>query len=147
MKRAVAWFAENSVAANLLMVLILAGGLLMVPSLKMELFPELSADLITISVVYPGAAPEEVEEAVCVRIEEEIQGLEGIKRVKSTASENVGAITVELLTGMDTRKLLDDIKSRIDAIDTFPDEVEKPVVQELVIPSPGYQRSRIRRGG
>ena len=132
MKRAVAWFAENSVAANLLMVLILAGGLLMVPSLKMELFPELSADLITISVVYPGAAPEEVEEAVCVRIEEEIQGLEGIKRVKSTASENVGAIMVELLTGMDTRKLLDDIKSRIDAIDTFPDEVEKPVVQELV---------------
>ena len=72
MKGAIAWFAENSVAANLLMLLIIGGGFLALGSIKQEVFPEVSLDMITITVPYPGAAPEEVEEAVCVRIEEEI---------------------------------------------------------------------------
>ncbi len=132
MKGAVAWFAENSVAANLLMALIIVGGFLTISGLKIEVFPEFSSELITVSVVYPGAAPEEVEEAVCVRIEEKIQGLEGIKRITSNAQENLGSVTVELLPGVDVRKTLDDIKSRVDAIDTFPDETETPVAREVV---------------
>ncbi len=132
MHRILEWFAKNPVAANLAMVLIIAGGLLTLPGIKQEVFPEVASDLINISVPYLGAAPEEVEEAVCVRIEEEVQSLEGIKRITSRASEGVGTVTLELLPGTDIRQLLDDVKARVDAIDTFPEETEKPVIQELL---------------
>lgn len=133
MKAIIAWFARNTVAANLLMFLILGGGLLTVSKLRMEIFPEFSADVISVSVVYPGAAPAEVEEAICVRIEEAVQGLEGIKEISSTASENVGTVNIEVQTGFDIRKLLDDVKARVDAIDTFPVEAEEPTSREIVI--------------
>jgi multidrug efflux pump subunit AcrB len=126
------WFARNRVAANLVMLLILASGILTFSGIKQEVFPELSIDIITVSVPYLGAAPEEVEEGVCVRIEEEIQSLEGIKRITSRASEGVGSVSIELLPGTDVRKLLDDVKARVDAIDTFPEETEEPVIQELL---------------
>ncbi|MFC1513738.1 efflux RND transporter permease subunit [candidate division KSB1 bacterium] len=132
MNRAIAWFAENRVAANLLMFLILAAGFFSITQVKMEVFPEFSADMITVSVAYLGAAPEEVEEGVCVRIEEAVQDLEGIKKLTSTASEGVGSVTIEVEPDYDSRKLLDDIKSRVDAISTFPVETEKPVIQEIV---------------
>ena len=133
MNRAISWFANNIVAANLLMAIILGGGLLTISKLKMEVFPEFSSEIISVSMIYRGAAPEEVEEAVCVRIEEAIQGLEGIKRIRSTASENSGSVSIELLPGSDSRKVLDDVKSAIDAIDTFPDETEEPRVKEIVL--------------
>lgn len=132
MNRAIEWFAKNSVAANLLMISIIALGLMTVFSLKKEVFPEASLDMVSVSVLYRGAAPEEVEEGVVVRIEEAIQDLEGIKRISSTASENVGAVIIELKTGYDPSQVLEDIKSRVDAIDTFPEETEKPVVSELL---------------
>jgi multidrug efflux pump subunit AcrB len=132
MNRAIAWFAENRVTANLLMIMILAAGSISLVRLKLEVFPEFSSDMISVSVPYLGAAPEEVEEGVCVRIEEAIQDLEGIKKINSTASEGVGTVAVEVETGYDTRKLLDDIKSRVDAITTFPLETEKPVIQEVL---------------
>lgn len=128
-----AWFAKNSVAANLVMFCIVAGGLITSFSIKMEVFPEFEADIITASVAYLGAAPEEVEEAVCVRIEEAVQDLEGIKKLNATASEGVGTVTIEVMSGYDTRKLLDDVKARIDAISTFPVETEKPVIQEIIL--------------
>jgi multidrug efflux pump subunit AcrB len=129
----IAWFAGNGVAANLLLVVIAAGGWLSLSTLKKEVFPEFSSDTISVTVEYRGAAPEEVEEGVCVRIEEAIQGLDGIKRIRSTASEGVGTVIVELLPGADTRRVLDDVKARVDAIDTFPAETEKPVIQEIII--------------
>jgi multidrug efflux pump subunit AcrB len=131
MNRAIEWFARNRVAANLLMALILAGGVVTLLTVKLEVFPEVSLDLITVSVEYRGAAPEEVEEAVCQRIEEAIQGLDGVKRVTSNAQENIGVVNVELLLDADSRKVLDDIKNRVDAIDTFPEETEKPVITEV----------------
>jgi len=109
MHRILEWFAKNPVAANLAMVLIVAAGLLTLPGIKQEVFPEVASDLINISVPYLGAAPEEVEEAICVRIEEEVQSLEGIKRITSRASEGVGTVTLELLPGTDIRQLLDDV--------------------------------------
>ena len=133
MKSMIAWFAKNTVVANLLMILILGTGAMTVSKLRMEIFPEFSADVISVSVVYPGAAPAEVEEAICVRIEEAVQGLEGIKEISSNASENVGTVSIEVQPGFDIRKLLDDVKSRIDAIDTFPDEAEEPTSREIVI--------------
>ena len=90
MHGAIAWFAHNPVAANLIMLGIVFGGLLTIPQIRQEVFPEIEVELVTVSVAYPGAAPAEVEEAICVRIEEEIQGVDGIDRVRSTASEVFG---------------------------------------------------------
>ncbi len=131
MKNAIEWFARNSVAANLLMVLIMGGGLFLVSSIRLEVFPEFSSDVINISMVYRGAAPEEVEEAICVRIEEAVQGLDGIDRITSTASENRGTVNIEVESGTDLRTLLDDVKARVDAITTFPAETEKPIIREI----------------
>ncbi len=131
MNRTLAWFASNSVVANLMMVLIIAAGLLTIPTIKKEIFPEFSIDIINISVRYLGAAPEEVEEGVSIRIEEAIQDLDGVKRITSNSSEGVGSVLVELESGADPRKLLDDIKTRVDAITTFPEETEKPIINEM----------------
>jgi len=132
MIRIIEWFVKNPVAANLIMVLIIAGGLLTMSGIEQEVFPEIASDMISITVPYLGAAPEEVEEAVCIPIEEEVQSLEGIKRITSRASEGLGTVMLELEPSADMRTLLDDVKARIDAIETFPEETEKPVIQELL---------------
>ena len=132
MKGLISWFANNGVVANLLLIIIAAVGLMAVFSVNQEVFPEFEAELISVTVPYRGAAPEEVEEAICVRIEEALQGLEGVKRLTSTASEGSGSVMVEVETGYNTRVLLDDVKARVDAISTFPDETEKPIVQEML---------------
>ncbi len=128
MNRAIAWFAGNHVAANLLMMLLVVGGLLSIPTIKQELMPELSLDVVTVSVAYPGAAPIEIEEGICIRIEEELQGLRGVKRLSSTAAEGFCLVSVELVAGEDVRRRLDEIRSRVDGIDSFPEEAEKPVI-------------------
>ncbi len=128
-----AWFARNPVAANLLMLLIIFGGLTSMGQVRTEVFPELAPEIITVTVAYLGAAPEEVEEAVCARIEERVADLETVKRVRSSAGEGVGLVSIELFEGADVREALDDVKSRVDAIDTFPAETEKPVIQEVVM--------------
>jgi len=141
----ISWFAKNSVAANIIMVVALIGGaaaLLGLPlekitgkartsAIKQEVFPEFALDLITVTVLYLGAAPAEVEEGVCIRIEEAVQGLDGIKEITSNASEGVGVVTIKLTLDADSRKVLDEVKARVDAIDTFPEETEKPVITEL----------------
>ncbi len=128
------WFAKNGVAANLLMILvIIAGYTSMQSKVSKEVFPEFSVDLITVTVPYLGAAPEEVEEAVCTRIEERVADLESVSRVRSTAAEGVGTVIIELLEGVNTREALDDVKTRVDAIDTFPEETEKPIIQEAIL--------------
>ena len=128
----ISWFARNGVAANLLMTVIVVMGAVTIPGLKKEIFPEYAIDMVTVSVDFRGGTPEEIEETVCVRIEEDIQDLDGIKKITSTATEGNGTVIVEVMTGYDSRRLLDDIKSRVDSIDTFPDETEKPVVQEIL---------------
>lgn len=133
MKAAIAWFARNSVAANLLMLVILVAGLMVLPRIKMEIFPEVEADLVTISVPYRGASPEEVEKGVCIRVEERIQGIEGIERLNCTASEGAGLVLAEVHSWADTDAVLDDIKTEVDAIDTFPAETEKPVVKRATM--------------
>jgi multidrug efflux pump subunit AcrB len=130
--RAIAWFARNSVAANLLLLMMVVGGLATAPSVTLEAFPELTTGIITVTVEYPGAAPLEVEEGITVRVEEQLYGLEGIKRITSESSEGASVVTCELTTDADEDRVLDEIKTRVDAIDTFPDETEKPLV-ELVV--------------
>ena len=133
MKSSIDWFARNSVAANIVMVLILVAGIFTLTRVKMEVFPEIASETITVTVPYLGAAPEEVEEAVNARIEERLQDLEGIKRIRSVAREGAGTVTVELATGSDVNEVLDEVKARVDAIDTFPAETEKPIVQEVIL--------------
>ena len=128
----IAWFAKNPVAANLLMVFIIVSGAISVFIVNSEVFPQFSLDVVSIEVPYLGAAPEEVEEAVTVRIEEALQGIDGVEQITSTASEGMGLVMVELGLGADARKVVDDIKSRVDAIDTFPAETEKPIIRDLV---------------
>ncbi|MBN1806282.1 MAG: efflux RND transporter permease subunit [Sedimentisphaerales bacterium] len=125
------WFASNHVAANLLMVLIIVAGLLSIFSSRMEVFPELSLDMITITVPYLGASPEDVEEGVCLRVEEAIAAVDGIKRMTSSAGEGAGMVLVEVDEYADTKEVLDDIKAEVDTIITFPEETEKPIIAEL----------------
>ena len=122
------WFARNGVAANLLMAFILLAGITTVSRIPTEVFPEIESDLITVQVPFRGSTPAEVEESVVVRIEEAIQDLEGIDEIRSTASEGSGSVSIEVVSGYDARELLDDVKNRIDAINTFPAETEKPVI-------------------
>lgn len=133
MNKIIAWFAENRVAANLLMLFILVAGALSLPQIRKETIPTVPLDLIDINVVYPGASPVEVERSVCTRIEEAVFDLEGIRELTSTANENVCNVQVEVETGFDTARLLDDIKTRVDAISSFPTETEKPIIRELAI--------------
>ena len=131
MKALITWFARNHVVANLLLFVIVAAGIFTLGTLKMEVFPEFSLDTVSVTAEYRGAAPEEVEEAICLRIEEAIQGVEGIKKITSTAQQGRGSVRAEIHLGYNVRSLMDDIKTQVDAIDTFPDDVEKPIVQEL----------------
>ena len=131
MNGAIEWFAKNPVAANLFMVIILVGGVMSAVTTKREVFPEINMDLISVEVRYLGAAPEEVEEGVSVRIEEAIQGIDGVKRITSTSAEGMAQVVVELDIGADSSRVADEMKSRVDAIETFPAETEKPIIREI----------------
>jgi len=131
MNGVIRWFAHNHVAANLLMVAIVVAGVMSAKNIKQEVFPEVQMDMITIMVPYLGATPSEVEEAVCVRVEEQIHGVDGIKKITSSATEGMGSIMVEFERGVDIRKALDDIKSEVDRIITFPAETEKPIISQV----------------
>ena len=128
----IAWFAKNSVVANLLLVLILAAGLLAVGDLKQEVYADFALDIVTVRADYRGAGPEDVEEGICIRLEEAVQGIEGIKKITTTATEGRGSMVLEIHTGYDARTLMEDVKARVDAIDTFPEEVELPIVEQAM---------------
>lgn len=126
------WFARNGVAANLLMLLIIFLGLwALLDRIPLEIFPEFERDVVNISATYRGATPAEVEESVVVRVEEAIEDLQGIKKITSNANEGSARIRVEVDKGYSPRALLDDIKNRVDAINTFPDDVERPIYSVL----------------
>ena len=130
MKGMIAWFANNPVAANLLMVIILCSGIWsMLELVPLEVFPSFERDSVTVDVRYRGATPAEVEEAVVIRVEEAIADLQGIEEMISSAREGSGQIRIDVDKGTDPRELLDDVKNRVDAITTFPDDVERPSYQ------------------
>ncbi len=132
MRGAIKWMAGNHVAANLLMMVLLVGGLIKAFSIKQEIFPEVSLDMIQVQVAYPGAGPEEVEEGIILKIEDNITSVDGIKEITSKASEGMGVVTAELLVGHDPDVALQDIKSEVDRIITFPENAEKPIVSKLL---------------
>jgi len=127
------WFIRNPVAANLLTLLIVVGGLLSMGKLNNEFFPHVEPGYVRVSVPYPGAGPLEVEEQICIKIEEAIADVEGIKEVTSTASQGMGQVQIEMADGWDLQRLIGDIKTRVDAISTFPANAERPIVANLTM--------------
>ncbi|MGD2128438.1 MAG: efflux RND transporter permease subunit [Lysobacterales bacterium] len=124
----IAWFARNAVAANLLMVILLLGGLYTAFTIKKEIQPRIDTNIVTVGVPFLGAAPADVEEGVVVKIEEAIQDIEGIKEITSTASRGYGNVAIEILPEYDVGEVMDEIKNRVDAIPSFPENTEKPVI-------------------
>ncbi len=136
MRGVIAAFARNTVFANILLVLIFLAGGLAVTSMIRENFPEFSLDMITISVPYPGADPEEVEEGVSRKIEEAVEGIEGIKQYNTESNENFGTAMIEVRNGYDLDDVLDEVRTKVNAISTFPVDAEKPVISELTLKDP-----------
>ncbi len=133
MHTAIAWFTRNPVAANLLMFVLCVGGLLSLVTVNQEEFPSFDIPVVSVSVPYLGAAPEEVEQGVCIRVEEAIESVPGIDKIRSIASEGTCMVNAEL--ELDTNKVvaLNEIKSRVDSINSFPVETEKPTVSMMEI--------------
>jgi len=121
-----AWFAYNPVAANLLMLCLIVGGLATAFTISKEVSPRIETNYVTISVAYRGATPRDVEQGVLIKIEEAIQDLDGVRELIATAREGSGTVTVEVAPEWDVLEVLDTIKSRVDAIPTFPAETERP---------------------
>lgn len=125
----ITWFAKNSVAANLLMISILFAGLFNLSNnIPLEVFPSFEAQTVSVSVSLPGATPQDVEKSVTIRIEEAVQDLEGIDEIRSTSGEGSAAVYIDIDDDYDPQTLLADIKSRVDAINTFPSDAERPVI-------------------
>ncbi len=123
-----AWMAGNSVAANLIMSVLLVAGLFMGFTVTQEVFPEFSLDMVNISVSYPGASPEEVENGIIRAIEEAVQGLEGVDEIIAVAGEGMASITLEAMEGTDINRLWQEVKSEVDRITTFPEEADDPQI-------------------
>jgi len=127
-KGPLSWMAGNSVAANLLMLVFLVGGLIVGMQITQEVFPEFSTDTVMVSVLYPGASPEEVEKGVILPVEEAVEGLEGIDKISSTAYEGSGTIAIEALESADIIKLWQEVETEVNRITTFPDQAEEPEI-------------------
>ena len=123
--------ASHPVAANLLMLALLLGGFYSALNIKQEVFPEFSLDVIGISIPYPGASPEETEKGILMVTEDAVRGIEGVKRITSTAGEGRGSVSVELLASADIDRALQDVKNAVDRIVTYPEDVERPTVSLL----------------
>ena len=131
MHTAIRWFANNSVAANLLMIVLVLGGIFGALTTNQEEFPNFEIKVINVFVPYLGAAPIEAEKAVCIRIEEAIEGVEGIERVYGTAIEGGCSVAAQLFSDADDITASNEIKSRVDAINNLPIETEKPNVSKV----------------
>lgn len=127
----VRWFVDNPIAANLLMVFLLIGGFIAIPALDKQFFPDFELNMVSVSLPYRGAGPSEVEEQICVRIEEAVHDLNGVKEIRSSARQGMGTVIIEAETGYDMQRLTAEVKTRVDAITTFPVDAERPIVTEL----------------
>ncbi len=127
----VAYMARNGVAANLLMVAMLVLGVISFQNIVQEVFAEASLDTVSVSVVYPGATPEEIEQSVIQKVEQAVESVEGVQDITATASESVGTVLVQLELGADMARALDEVKAAIDQIQTLPDDTEEPSVREV----------------
>src|SRR6056297_524969 len=129
LKGPIAWMAQNSIAANLLMMILLVGGVWSAISIQKEVFPQFQLDIVEVDVGYPGAAPAEVEQGILRPVEEAIRGVEGIREITSEAREGRGSVTIELVPGTPRITAVQDIDQAVSRIRTFPDDIEQPEVR------------------
>jgi multidrug efflux pump subunit AcrB len=127
-KGIIAWFASNHVAANLLMFLIIAFGIVSTFMIRKQTTPDFELNMIQVRVPYLGAAPQEVEEGVVIKVEEAVQDIPGIVEINSRAQEGLGSVMIEVASGEDLNEILTEVKTKVDAIQTFPALTEKPVI-------------------
>lgn len=125
------WFIHNPIAANLLMILLLVGGILAIPGTDKQFFPTPEISMVSVSMPFPGAGPKEVEEQISSRIEDAIHDLNGIKEIRSTSRQDLGSVMIEAIADYPMQRLTSDIKTRVDAINTFPVDAERPTVTEI----------------
>jgi len=126
----ITFFVRNRIWANVMMFSVFGFGLIALNNMRFSFFPEVQPSIITIQVVYPGASPEEVEEGVILKIEENLDGLNDVERVTSVSRENAGTVTVEITKDADIDNVLADVKNAVDRINSFPLGIEKPVIFE-----------------
>ena len=126
---AIAWMASHSVAANILMLLLLIGGLFAATRLRQEFLPEAELDSVFVTVVYPGASPKEVEQGIVLSIEESIRGIKGVKKIHSSSYEGSGTVIADIRDGVDANRVADDVRNAINRIPTFPRDAEKPFIE------------------
>ncbi|MBU1168636.1 MAG: efflux RND transporter permease subunit [Proteobacteria bacterium] len=124
----IAWMASNPVAANIFLAVLILGGLIIGPRVKQEVFPEFDMGIVTVSVAYPGASPDEVESGIILAIEEAVQNIEGIDEIRSSASEGHGTVAIEAIEGIDISLMSREVEREINAITTFPEDAEDPKV-------------------
>ncbi len=133
MNRLVNWFAANPIAANFMMLFIIFGGLSGIGNIDKEVQPNFNERVVMVSVSYPGAGPRDIEQQICMRIEDAVEGLQGIKKTTCIASNNLGTARIEASDSYSLDKLLDNVKSRVDAISTFPQDSERPVIEQSIL--------------
>lgn len=137
MKRVIHWAIRNSPAMNMILVAFLIMGAVSLVVMRREVFPEFELEIVLVTAAYPGATPEETEDAVCEKIEAAISGVDGVRKYTSVAREGAGFVIVELNAEVkDVQKVLNDIRSQIDQIQSFPDSVEDPAVRQIVFRAP-----------
>ena len=136
MSAIIAWFVRNPVASNLMMAILMVAGIASLLTLRQEEFPSIDTDVIRISIEYPGSSPEENEESVCIRVEEAIESVIDIDEIDSLAVEGACVVSVVMVIGADVDEALNEIQNRVDAIDTFPAETEKPIISKLIMRQP-----------
>jgi multidrug efflux pump subunit AcrB len=142
MKRIIGWAATNGAAMNMLMLLILIAGGLALSMLRREQFPEFELEIVLVTVPYPGASPDEVEEGICQKVEEAVRSIAGIKKITSVAAEGAGSVIIELYEHVNVQQKLNDIRSEVDRIPAFPPErAEDPEVKQLT-----FRQTAIRVG-
>lgn len=124
----IAYMARNPIAANLIMIILISGGIWTMYSVQKEVFPQFQLDIVEVSVVYPGAAPAEIENGILLPVEEAVRGVQGIKEITSTANEGSGTVSIELVAGTERMKAFQDIDQAVSRIRTFPDDIEEPEV-------------------
>ncbi len=124
----IAWMVNNRVTPNLLMIFLVLGGLFMTTRIKQEVFPEFDLDMVTVSVSYSGASPEEIEQGIILAVEEAIRAIDGVKELTATAAEGSAVVNAELEEGADQQKVYQEIQQEIDRITTFPEDADEPAV-------------------
>ncbi len=131
-KGPIAWMAGNSVASNLVMLILILGGIMMLFQIKQEIFPEFALDYVVVTVPYKGASPEEVEKGVLLSIEESVRGIDGVDEVRSRAMSNAGNVFIKTLHKADLNKVKQDVQQAVDRITSFPEDAEEPNVTTIV---------------